>query len=94
MAESRQILTGNWSWGCAVRVTVPGLCVCLFVCYHDNSRAVPSQTRITYYNIVNLTHFLDLRISQKKALFKRYGVICLPWLGLTFSVDRIPNKNP
>ena len=54
------------------------MCVCVSVCYHlsGNCFHLLTQTNVS-------SRFLGFLLTDfaKKVSFKRYGIICLPWLG-------------
>ena len=67
---------------CAARVTVVVLCVCVYVCMCVHSYLPPhtleSQKRDTNGFCAMQGSFLNFADFPKNALFKGYGVICLP----------------
>ena len=67
-----------------------GLCVCLSVTTLGATAFVhPPKLRRHRDNYLSCFLGYMLMDFAKKVLLKRYGVICLPWLALTFSVHRI-----
>ena len=71
------------------RVTVLGsfVCVCVSVTTLVATALVRSPKlrylRVIYHDFLDFNPWISL-----KRFVKRYGVICSPWLGITFSVDR------
>ena len=70
------------------RVTVVGLCVCVHVSVCLSVTTLTTTMFVHGHQIRYHRLFYQFMDFAEKALFKRHGVICLPWRALTLSAPR------